>query len=501
VIAGANSTISAKNGNDTVAGGDGDTITAGNGNDTVSAGANSRITVGNGNDSVAAGGGSTIVLGNGNDTVTITAAYLQTDLVSDIAGLAAVTDPELTNPFGVSHSSTSPFWISNNDSNTATLYAVTGSTNVTKTNINPPSGFVAIPTTAAGTASGNQGPTGQVNNTNMSSFLVGNGGNGQFAHFIFANDNGTISAWNTGQAAFIQVTTPGADYSGLAINQAQTQLYAANNAGTGSIDVFNSSFAPVSLGAGAFATPAAISALGLNPFNVQDIDGSVYVTYALPGTAQNTATLGEGAVAVFTESGTLMQTMVGDVLSSPWGIALAPAGFGQFGGDLLVGNESYLNSEINAFNPVTGMFEGTIPINVGSGNTPGGLWALDFGIGGNNGSPNTLYFTDGINQQADGLFGAISVAPAIATGDVITAGNGTDTFNFQAASIGNNTINNFNPSQDTIVFNHALFVNDDVLGATTQVGPDTVIRADANDSVTLTNTIASSLSSNNFHFS
>jgi uncharacterized protein (TIGR03118 family) len=503
VIAGANSTVSAKNGNDTVAGGDGETITLGNGNDTVSVGANSTIAVGNGNDSVAAGAGSTIILGYGNDTVTITAAYLQTNLVSDIAGLATITDPELMNPFGDSHSSGSPFWISNNDTNTTTLYAVTGSTNVSKININAPIGFVAIPTTPAGTASGNQGPTGQVNNANPSpsSFPVG-GGDGKSAHFIFANDNGTISAWDSGKTAFIQVTTAGADYSGLAINQAQTQLYAANNAGTGSIDVFNSSFAPVSLGAGAFATPAAISALGLNPFNVRDINGSVYVAYALPGTPQNTAGLGEGAVAVFTESGVLTQTIVGGVLSSPWGIALAPAGFGQFGGDLLVGNESSLNSEINAFNPVSGMFEGTIPINVGSGNTPGGLWALDFGIGGNNGSPNTLYFTDGINQQADGLFGAISVAPANTVGDVITAGNGTDTFNFQPASIGNNTINNFNPSQDTIVFNHALLRNYmAVFDATTQVGPDTVIRADANDSVTLTNTLASSLTSNNFHFS
>jgi uncharacterized protein (TIGR03118 family) len=500
VIAGANSTIRTGNGNDTVAAGDGNRITAGGGNDIVSAGANNKIALGNGTDSVSVGAGNTIILGNGNDTVNVT-AYLQTDLVSDIAGLATITDPELQNPFGISHSSTSPFWVSNNVTNTATLYAVTGSTTVTKVNINPPSGFVAIPTTAMGTASGNQGPTGQVSNTNTSSFLVGNGGDGESAHFIFANDNGTISAWDTGTTAFIQATTAGADYSGLAINQAQTQLYAANNAGTGSIDVFNSSFAPVSLGAGAFATPTAISALGLNPFNVRDINGSVYVTYALPGNPQNTASLGEGAVAVFDESGTLKQTMVGGVLSSPWGIALAPTGFGQFGGDLLVGNESSLSSEINAFNPGTGAFEGTIPINVGSGNTPGALWALDFGIGGSNGSPNTLYFTDGINVQADGLFGAISVAPAITAGEQITAGNGTDTFNFLPASIGNNTINNFS-TKDTIVFNHALFANfAAVFGATTQVGPDTVIKADANDSVTLTNTIASTLSSNNFHFS
>jgi uncharacterized protein (TIGR03118 family) len=375
------------------------------------------------------------------------ASYVQTDLVSDIVGLATIADPELINPFGVSHSSTSPFWVSNNAVNTSTLYAVTDSTNVTKINVNPPpSAFVDIPTTPAGTASGNQGPTGQVANTS-SLFLVKNGGDGNAAHFIFANDNGTISAWDTGQTAFIQATTLGADYSGLAINQAQTQLFAANNAGTGSIDVFDGSFHPVSPGtgglvAGAFATPAAISALGLNPFNVQDINGSVYVTYALPGNPQNTAAVGEGAVAKFDESGNLEQTIVGGHLASPWGIALAPASFGQFGGDLLVGNESSSDSVINAFDPVTGAFAGTIPINVGSGNTPGGLWALDFGIGGNNGSPNTLYFTDGINGQADGLFGAIS--PVTSPVTVTTIGNASNTFNETISGPGALTVGNGN---------------------------------------------------------
>jgi hypothetical protein len=149
------------------------------------------------------------------------ADFVQTDLVSDIAGLAAITDPSLINPWGVSHTATSPFWTSNQGTNTATLFAVTGSTNVTKNAL-----VVAIPTTA----SGPQGPTGTVANTNASSFLVGNGGDGASAHFIFANLNGTISAWDTGTAAFTQATTPGAIYTGLSINQAQNQLYAVNNA-------------------------------------------------------------------------------------------------------------------------------------------------------------------------------------------------------------------------------------------------------------------------------
>jgi uncharacterized protein (TIGR03118 family) len=341
------------------------------------------------------------------------ATYLQTDLVSDIPGLATITDPNLQNSWGISHSSTSPFWISNQITNTATLYTVTGSTNVTKASPNA-NGFVAIPTTA----SGPQGPTGQVFNTNTSasSFPVGNGGNGASAHFIFANLNGTISAWDTGATAFIQVPTTGASYTGLAINTAGTQLYAVDNK-AGSINVFNSNFAPVSLGAGTFATPATISALNLVPFNVQNINGSIFVTYAPVGhPAQTTAALGQGAVAVFSESGVLQQVLTGaGHLAAPWGITLAPAGFGQFGGDLLVGNFSYINAGINAFDPVTGAFLGTIPINAGLGNTPGGLWALGFGVGGSNGDPNTLYFTDGINGETNGLFGAISAVPEPAT--------------------------------------------------------------------------------------
>jgi uncharacterized protein (TIGR03118 family) len=338
-------------------------------------------------------------------------SFLQTDLVSDIPGLATITDPLLQNSWGISHSPTSPFWISNQVNSTATLYGVTGSTNVTKVSPNA-NGFVAIPTTATGP----QGPTGQVNNTNTASFPVGNGGNGAFAHFIFADLNGTISAWNTGTTTFTQVTTPGALYTGLAINNAGTMLYAVDNA-AGTINAFNSNFAPVNLGSGAFATPATIPA-GLVPFNVQNINGSIFVTYAPIGhPAQTMATAGQGAVAVFSETGVLQEVLTGaGHLAAPWGIALAPPGFGQFGGDLLVGNFSFLNFGITALDPVTGAFDGTIAINPGSGNTAGGLWALSFGTGmGNGGDPNTLYFSDGINGETDGLFAAISVVPEPAT--------------------------------------------------------------------------------------
>jgi uncharacterized protein (TIGR03118 family) len=340
------------------------------------------------------------------------ADFIQTNLVSDIPGLAALTDPELVNPWGVSHTATSPFWTSNQGTSTATLFAVTPDNNVSKvTAVNPPTGNIAIPPGGMGAV----GPTGQVANTNTASFQLTPGDATTSAHFIFANLNGTISAWASGQAATIKVTTPGAVYTGLAINQAQTQLYAAR---AGGIDVFNNSFQAVNNGA--FATPAAISARNLVPFNVQTLNnGDVAVTYAPNGRpAQTAATPGMGAVAIFDATGaTVKQTILGDPtnkpLAAPWGITIAPASFGPFANDLLVGNFSFVASEINVFDS-SGNFVGTIPIDVGINNTAGGLWALGFGTGGSNGSPNTLFFTDGINGEMDGLFAALNVPGPIA---------------------------------------------------------------------------------------
>jgi uncharacterized protein (TIGR03118 family) len=128
--------------------------------------------------------------------------------------------------------------------------------------------------------------------------------------------------------------------------------------------------------------------------------------------------------------GSLQRLVTGGPLAAPWGIALAPSGFGQFGGDLLVGNSSFVASEINAFDPLTGAFQGTIPIDVGVGNTPGGLWALEFGSGaGNGGDANTLYFNDGINGEANGLFAALEVP-----GQTITKGKGDFTLDIGSNS-------------------------------------------------------------------
>jgi uncharacterized protein (TIGR03118 family) len=334
------------------------------------------------------------------------AQYAQTNLVSNIPGLASITDPRLVNPWGLARTGTSPFWTSNQSTNSSTLYAVTGSTSVSQVLGVNANGFVAIPTTAAGP----QGPTGQVSNTNTASFQLTPGNASTSARFIFADLNGTISGWAGGLASTVEVTTPGAVYTGLAVNTAGTRLYAADSAG-GKVNTFDSSFAQVSL-PGSFVDPSLPA--GFVPFNVQDIAGKVYVAYAPASVAaQRGAAPGAGFLSVFDEGGGFLQRLVsGSQLAAPWGLALAPAGFGPLGGDLLVGNFSFANSVINAFDPATGSFHGSITINRGAGNTPGGLWGLMFGSGaGNGGDANTLYFLDGINGETAGLFGAVTPVP------------------------------------------------------------------------------------------
>lgn len=353
--------------------------------------------------------------------------FSQTNLVSDMPGLATATDSSLVNPWGVSFANGSPIWISDQGTQTSPLFPVTGSTGVAS----KPLFTVNIPPAGA------SGPTGQVANaaalagSSSAGFDISttSGGNGKPADFIFANLNGSIAAWNGNPVltqALTQTSVAGASFTGLAINSTDTELFAANDAGAhGSIDVFNSSFAQVT-GAG-FATPAAIAAKGLVPFDVKDIGGNVFVTYAPSGhIAQTKATAGMGAVVEFSESGTFegMSTASADSkLASPWGIALAPMSFGKLGGDLLVGNFAFGDSVINAFNPTTWAFEGSIDVNTG-GNSPGGLWSLAFGGGGSDGNPNTLFFTDGINGEKDGLFGSFTAVPEPSTWAMMLAGFG-----------------------------------------------------------------------------
>jgi uncharacterized protein (TIGR03118 family) len=360
---------------------------------------------------------------------TVLPPYSQTNLVSNLALPGVVQDPNLQNPWGVSESATSPLWISDQAAGVATLYTLNG---LTATPAGGPL-VVTIPTLPTPP----NGPTGQVNNSiggvATNSFMITQSGTLAPAHFIFANLNGTISAWTAQPpaAAQIQVTTPGATYTGLAIGGTVSVpfLYAANGA-QNRIDVFDGTFTNVNgtpQFAGKFANP--FSSDGLVPFNVQNIGGDIYVTYApatigANRTPQTMATAGQGAVAEFDTNGNLLRTVInfdqiGSHLASPWGIALAPAGFGPFGGDLLVGNFSYSLGEIDAYNPVTGAFLGTLDSNAAWQ----GLWALTFGSGSaSGGSSDILYFTTGLNAETNGLFAALSVAPEPSTLALLGAG-------------------------------------------------------------------------------
>jgi uncharacterized protein (TIGR03118 family) len=353
--------------------------------------------------------------------------FTQNNLISNIPNLAATTDANLVNPWGVSFANGSPIWISNQVTGTSILPSVTGSTGVSE------NFTVQIPSVGAVA-----GPTGQVANAPaiggmQDGFNVNNGGNGASAEFIFANLNGSIAAWNgvpTTQA-FTQTSVGGASFTGLAINSTSTQLFAANTAGAGGIDVFNNQFQQVTEPLGAFAAPSAVSSAGLVPFNVADLGGNVFVTYAPSGhTAQTMATAGQGAVVEFNQNGGLEKTISGPggPLASPWGLAIAPSSFGKFGGDLLVGNFSFepgVADVIDAFNLTTDALVGSIDVNPGAGQTAGGLWSLVFGGSGSDGTPNTLFFTDGINGETDGLFGSITASvPEPSTWAMMLAGFG-----------------------------------------------------------------------------
>jgi PEP-CTERM putative exosortase interaction domain/TIGR03118 family protein len=323
------------------------------------------------------------------------AQYVQHNLASDLPGLAANTDPQLKNSWGMSFTPTSPFWISDAGTGVVTLYNGAGAK------------LALVVTIPGPTATIPSEPTGQVFN-NAGTFALSNGGN---ATFLFASTTGTISGWNpaAGTNAITQVNGfPGSSYTGLAIagTGAGARLYAANF-GTGVVDVFNGSFAPVP---GGFIDPTLPA--GYAPFNVQNVGGNIVVTYALkdPTTGDDLAGAGHGFVDVYDPSGALLRRVATDaVLNSPWGVTLAPAGFGPFGGALLVGN--FGDGTIHAYDFFTGALLGGLTDANGAPIVNDGLWALAFRTGGPSVDPNALYLTAGIQDEAHGLFASLTAAP------------------------------------------------------------------------------------------
>ncbi len=314
--------------------------------------------------------------------------FVQTNLTSNIPGLAANFDPNLRNPWGMSFGLNTPFWVSDQMAGVSTLYNALGV---------PQALIVTIP------PSPGAGPTGQV-------FAGGQGftmNTGAQASFVFATLDGTIDAWSGGTTAVIQHTTPGAVYTGLAIDG--NMLYAADNV-NGRIDVFSNTFQPV-IPSGSFTAPNVPP--GLLPYNIQNIGGKLYVEYGVDGVPG-------GYIAVFDANGNFLMAINDTHLDEPWGITLAPLTFPGFGGALLVGN--FGNGMINAFDPITGAFLGTL---MGANGMPivnEGLWALAFRSPASSFDPNALFFTAGINDENDGLFGEIRVVPEPSTITLIPLG-------------------------------------------------------------------------------
>jgi len=348
-----------------------------------------------------------------------TNAFIQHNLVSDVPGLADVTDPNLVDPWGMSFSTTSPYWVSNHGKGNTTLYTNSNTT----TGITISSTVVTIPPAAGGTSPSTA--TGQVQNSTTGFLLA----NGTKASFIFCTEDGTVSAWNGGTVATVMIdnSAAGSVYKGMAIatNNGAPMLYVANFS-YGTIDVLDTNFklTTVSGGFGDAFLPA-----GFAPFNIWNYNNQLYVMYAKqdPTKKLDQPGVGNGVVDIFDLNGNLLQRLTsGGPLNSPWGVAIAPAGWGAFGGAVLIGN--FGDGKINAFDPKTGNLLGTLQDPTGKAISIQGLWAILFGNGGSAGDVRYLYFTAGIfngTTTQHGLLGSLAPpAQVIAVQNAASGGTG-----------------------------------------------------------------------------
>lgn len=341
-------------------------------------------------------------------------AYRQRNLVSDLPGLALIQDPLLVNPWGVTFTSSSPFWISNNGTSVSTLYR--GDVNGSPLVKNPAPQTITIPGGL---------PTGTIANTTSDFNVTPVGGAPAPANFLFSSITGNISAWRAalGTTAQIVSSNPGHVYTGMTIasRTGANFLYAADFA-NGRIDVFNGSFVLQSSALFPFADPTIPNSPGniFSPFNVQNISGSLYVTYAKldPVTGGVVNGPGNGYVRKFTTAGVkdVSFAINNGFLDAPWGIVLAPPSFGIFANTFLVGNFSDAgNSKISSYATSTGAFMGTLKDESGTDISIDQLWALTIGNGVNGGDSAALYFSAGPAAQEHGLFGSLRPTTASAT--------------------------------------------------------------------------------------
>lgn len=341
-------------------------------------------------------------------TVNPASAYSFTNLVSDSGTGALHADGNLLNAWGIAFGPKTPVWVSNNHSNTSTLYDGTGTPF--------PAGTPLVVSTP------DLDPTGIVFNGSQTDFMIPVGGSPKPAPFIFTGESGQIAAWASGTTAAIVYPAAGGDtggaiYKGLAIVQTSTNstLYASdfhNN----KVDVFDKTFAKQTLGATAFVDPNLPA--GYAPFGIQAITAGgttrIYVSYAKQDddAEDDVAGAGFGLIDIYDVNGALIKRLVqtGGALNAPWGMALAPPDFGTMSNMLLVGN--FGDGKINAYDPDTGTYMGAITDDHGAPFVSDGLWGIAFGNDAFSQPHNTLFFAAGPNEEQGGTYGRIDLGPA-----------------------------------------------------------------------------------------
>jgi uncharacterized protein (TIGR03118 family) len=323
-----------------------------------------------------------------------TNSFKQTNLTSDTPGMAANTDPELVNPWGIAFFPGQTFWIADNNSGFSTLYNPQG--------VNAGSFQVPAPAGGANPAT----PTGIVANVAATGFNV----NGKPALFIFDAEDGTISAWNGSDpiTTVVDNSKAGAVYKGLAlVNLGQTGTFLlAANFNSGNVDVFDTSFNPAHL-TGTLVDPQLPA--GYAPFGIHVLNQELFITYALQDQAKHDPVhqAGAGYVDIFNLNGGFSQRLVSQGnLNAPWGVVIPPSGFGPFGGKVLVGE--FGNGVIDVYDMATGSLIDQMKDATGAVITNASMWDMVFGGGGSSGDPNTLYITAGLANEQHGLFSAIT---------------------------------------------------------------------------------------------
>jgi uncharacterized protein (TIGR03118 family) len=325
-------------------------------------------------------------------------AFTQVNIVSDQRGVARLTDPNLVNAWGLSQGPTTPLWVSDNGTDVSTLYSGGGQGQTPS--ISPL--VVSIPGGA---------PTGQAFNPTTAFVLS----DGSPAAFVFAGEDGDLSAWNpnlTPRTSALHVgSVPGGVLKGLALVQPRTGApeILVTDFKHGRVAAFDGAFQPKKLARGAF-TDRRIPH-GYNPFGIAVVGDRVVVTYALRDrkTNDDVKGAGHGFVDVYSTKGRLLQRLVRrGVLNSPWGLAIAPAHFGAFSGDLLVGN--FGDGRVHAFDSRTGHLRGVLRNEQGRAIVIDGLWGLLRGNGTSAGTDDLL-FSAGPQDEAHGLVGVLRAVP------------------------------------------------------------------------------------------